>query len=453
MKLSKYVQSISRADGKLLYHSQIGQACVVDDRIYEFLSELVFDKSNEKNYLNQKEIFYEFQKMGFIVDKNDVDYIEQYTNERMKQLDAEPQIRTVQLIVSNACNFNCRYCFENNIYCSEERNANMADPNNVMMSPDNAKSYMGKCIDLIKKTSHPALHVQFFGGEPTTNMEAIRAVLDCYSDGGEYGVELTYSIVTNGSLIDKETAALFKKYDVATIVSFDNPSKSDRKLKDGRNSEEVVRSSLEFLKEENVYTAFNSVLSSHTLEYFDNSIIDYANVFNVKEVGVVLDLDPDFYSDNNISNIVKKILSLCDYASNVGILVSGYWMTSYLNVLARNGFASGFKTCSGTGSQLSIEPNGTVFSCKGSSCHYGSIADIDSMLRNEHYRRYAERSIKNSDRCKNCEIEGFCAGFCLGPLEQTYKSIYELVPGYCRLMKTLIFEFLKRETNILKYEY
>lgn len=452
MKLSKYVNVIKKGDDYIVFHSQIGEACIVDKDILSVLENIDNYKFDIENK-NIQEIISEFTKKGFIVEE-DINYLCEITKDNLCNANTGKQIQTIQLIVSNNCNFNCKYCFEHSIYCTPERENNQNDANNKIMSSENAIEYIQKIIRLIRNRSvERHLHIQFFGGEPLTNKDAIKAVLYKFEDGAKFGVDLSYSIVTNGSLIDNEIAALFSKYNVAVIVSFDNPNKSDRIMKSGKNNIEKTKEILKILKRFNAYVAFNSVLSGDTYDYFDTNIIDFACDNNVKEVGIVLDLNPDFYNNKSYKNIAKKILDVIDYGNKKDILVSGYWMSTYLSTLGHLECKKGFKTCSGTGSQLSIEPNGAIFSCKGSSAYYGHINDLYGLLDGEKYGKYLARAIQNSPKCENCEISGFCSGFCLGPLEQTYGDIGHIVEPYCDLMKYLTVNLLLREEELDKYEY
>ena len=452
MRLSKYVNMIKKGEYYVVFHSHLGEACVVDQNIWTILKKIDSYKLDIDNK-NVQEIVSEFTNKGFIVE-DDKNYLKEIEEEIISNIKTGAQIQTIQLIVSNNCNFNCKYCFEHSIYCSPEREKSQNDISNKIMDSEDAIDYIQKILQLIcGRNVKRHLHIQFFGGEPLTNKDAIKAVLHKFEDGVRYGVELSYSIVTNGSLIDNEMAELFSKYNVAVIVSFDNPNKSDRIMKSGNNSIDKTKEVLKILQRFDAYVAFNSVLSEYTYDYFDTTIIDFAFENNVQEVGIVLDLNPDFYNKKDYKDIAKKILDIVDYGNKRGILVSGYWMSTYLSVLGHLECKKGFKTCSGTGSQLSIEPNGTIFSCKGSSAYYGHVNDLQGLLEGEKYRRYVARSVQNSPKCEGCEISGFCSGFCLGPLEQTYGDISHIVEPYCDLMRYLTESLLLREESLDKYEY
>jgi uncharacterized protein len=180
------------------------------------------------------------------------------------------------------------------------------------------------------------------------------------------------------------------------------------------------------------------VLSEETLGYFDTDLVDFGLDYHVFEIGVLLSLAPDFYEKHAAGEIVDKVWNLYVYAKQRGVLVTGYWRMIFQQIIAQNQFmARGFKTCSATGCQLSIEPSGEVFACKGSSAYWGNILSLEELLLSETYRQYAMRAFRTPLECRGCEIENFCSGFCLGPLEKKYGSIYVIERSTCDIYKEL----------------
>jgi len=47
------------------------------------------------------------------------------------------------------------------------------------------------------------------------------------------------------------------------------------------------------------------------------------------------------------------------------------------------------------------------------------------------------RAFRNAPDCEGCEIENFCSGFCLGPLEKKYNNIYVIEESTCKVYKEL----------------
>jgi uncharacterized protein len=395
---------------------------------------------------------------------------------------AKAKINVVQLVLVNACNFGCKYCFEgvqgtdlareeetvqlslksrlqrqsegaletigvnlhDSVYSSEVRLAHQLDTANRLMRPEAAVEYVAKAIEIAKATGVAGLMIQFFGGEPLLNWPAIRAVLEHFGTGAAQGVTLAYSIVTNGSMISDEVASMFAENHVGVCVSFDSIKSKSRPLKNGKDSMPIVVEGLTKLQKYGNRVAINAALSSDTWEDFDETLAEFADQYDAQEIGVVVDLDPNFYSKFGHERILDKLWRLVEAGAERGIVVTGYWhqifqLLAGFNVVQQRGF----KNCSAKGSQLSIEPNGSVFACKASSGYFGSIQDGEKILENETYQQHASLRYENPEFCHGCEIEGFCAGLCLGPIEKKFGHIDNVETSACDLYRGVTRKFIQ----------
>ena len=86
---------------------------------------------------------------------------------------------------------------------------------------------------------------------------------------------------------------------------------------------------------------------------------------------------------------------------------------------------------------LRVEPSGDVYACKGSSGYFGNILEPEELLSSKNYWKYALRTFQNAAECDGCEIELFCSGFCLGPLEKKYHDIYVIEKNTCGIYKEI----------------
>lgn len=394
--------------------------------------------------------------------------------------DAGPKVNVVQLVLVNACNFGCKYCFEgvqgsdlareedtiqlfkerlqrqaegalevavnlnDSVYSTEVRLAHQIDPANRLMKPHDAVEYIARAIGIAKSTNVPGLMIQFFGGEPLLNWPAIRAVLERFGNGEAHGIQLVYTIVTNGSLISDEVARVFAEHRVGVCVSFDSIKSKSRPLKNGKDSMPVVVDGLERLQRYGNRVAINAALSSDTWPDFDESLAEFAERYGAREIGVVVDLDPNFYSRYGHENIVDKLWRLVEAGAERGIVVTGYWhqifqLLAGFNVVRQRGF----KNCSAKGAQLSIEPNGSVFACKASSGYFGSILAGETILESDTYRQHASLRYENPEFCHGCEIEGFCGGLCLGPIEKKFGNIDNVETSACDVYRGVTRRFIQ----------
>ena len=466
LQTSKYLRIVPGTDFAL-YHTLFGGLCITDGDTVKLIECFnrpvrVKDVFAGKNYSPAHiRTFLDFLlPRSLLVEPgtDEYDFMQKAYAEREAGLKQGKAIHIIQLIVTNNCNFRCKYCFTRSIYSYKERIAAEQDPRNRIMSPEQARQYIEAVIKVVReaneKESDPVLMIQFFGGEPLLNMKTISSVLSRFGDGRNFGIKIQYSIVTNGSLIDPEIIELFLQYNVTVLLSFDSPKGKDRVMSNGNNSKESIIHSLDLLKDSGIRTAFNSVLSKQTFDYFDTDLVDCACEYNVPEIGVILDLDPTFYTDNTSDTISEKLLAFSRYGKANGVAVTGYWHQIFQQMLSfKQSSRTGFKTCSATGCQFSIEPNGEVFACKGSSGYFGHVLDIPALLASENWKKYSLRAFRNAPECENCDIENFCSGFCLGPLEKKYNDIYvaekETCAVYKKLIKGLIHDIRKYEIDTL----
>ena len=141
---------------------------------------------------------------------------------------------SIVLSVSSGCNLACRYC-----YCGVCRDVL---PDRGLMPGSVAR----RAAEALFAAADPKvnLRVTFFGGEPLLNKPVIRsAVAQCSAEAARRGVRAEYSITTNATLVDDETAALIADNDFGLMVSMDGPPElhdAQCPTRDGRGSFELA---------------------------------------------------------------------------------------------------------------------------------------------------------------------------------------------------------------------
>jgi uncharacterized protein len=141
---------------------------------------------------------------------------------------------SIVLSVSTGCNLACRYC-----YCGICRDIL---PDKGMMPEDVAL----RAVDTLFAAADPKVNVRvtFFGGEPLLNKSVIRKVVAvCDAKADRLGVRTEYSITTNATLVDDETAEMLSAGNFGLMVSMDGPQDlhdSQCPTRDGHGSFELV---------------------------------------------------------------------------------------------------------------------------------------------------------------------------------------------------------------------
>lgn len=450
---SRYIRTVRRPEGHAVYHSLFGGLALLDD---EALALLRFHDSPASlgaaaelpRYRHASErvrrLVQEFQSRAFLVpdDFDERSIVDDEIESRLATCHTGNLVRALQLVVANECNFRCKYCFVKTMWTTPERTELQASPTNQRMTPEVARQAMDASLGLVRRHGHGALHVEFFGGEPLTNWPLVEGILQQYGASSD-GVAIGYSITTNGSLVTEAIARTLAQHAVTVAMSFDSPTSTDRVLAHSaqRSGRELLGGKLRLLRDAGNRVNFNSVLSKDTARNFDGKLlVDYAIEHGVAMIGLILDLDPEFYQDEELKRITAdKVIETHRYGNERGLPIVGYWHQTFAQLAGRQGHSlrTGYKSCPAEGCKLSVEPDGHLFVCKCCGTQLGTIADLDVALASETYREYARKGFQAAPECAGCEIEGFCSGVCMGAIEKRYGKLGTIEPAACSLFREI----------------
>jgi uncharacterized protein len=136
------------------------------------------------------------------------------------------------LIVSLRCNQACLYCH------ASRRSLNATE---FDMSKETAERAVGVAL----KSPAPAITFEFQGGEPLCNFDVVKHVVNVALErGGAEGKTITFSLVTNLSLMDEEKLAFILDHGIQVCTSLDGPEdlhNANRPFGHGNAHAETVR--------------------------------------------------------------------------------------------------------------------------------------------------------------------------------------------------------------------
>lgn len=129
----------------------------------------------------------------------------------------------ITLWVSTGCNLSCKYCYEGNKVSS-------------LMNEDTVDNTFVFINNKMAKQNDKHLSIQFHGGEPLLNMEIIKYATE---SAKQFYPSLSFSITTNGTLLDEDIVRFFidNRFDVS--ISIDGKEQAhnlNRLHKDGSGS-------------------------------------------------------------------------------------------------------------------------------------------------------------------------------------------------------------------------
>jgi uncharacterized protein len=120
----------------------------------------------------------------------------------------------LELALSEVCNLACKYC-----YCGTCRDIT---PNQGMMSEAIARQAITWLFAVSGRSE--SVHITFFGGEPLLNKPVLRFSIEHSQRLAKlHGKQVTYSMTTNGTLLDDEIIGYIKRHNFGLMVSLDGP--------------------------------------------------------------------------------------------------------------------------------------------------------------------------------------------------------------------------------------
>jgi uncharacterized protein len=396
---------------------------------------------------------------------------------------------SIQLVLTNACNFSCQGCFAYNFDGGvEERNRSGesvkpgpvllelhrarkdsgptltqgdwnhdlgADRNPSMhMSPQLAEKTIREAVALRKANGGRELTVSFFGGEPTLASKTILHILRTFGNFHD-GVALTYDLTSNGSRLDSELLEALARYRVATTVSIDYLVPETGEFRGGQTQRTpwaVVRQAVLDLKAAGVPVSVTSVLSQYTWDKWGTPLIDFVAEAGLAELDIIVSFQAaEFFDRHSPHDVAQRLLAAVDYGRERGVQLSGYWYQTFQMIVDESKWAAqaDYKTCPAVGRQLSIEPNGNVFACKATARKLGTVDDWRGVFNSSAYRDYGMRAYTNGPGCHGCELQGTCSGGSAGALEEENGSIQVMSPGYCAYMREVVHGLLERHHRLV----
>ena len=179
MQYSKYVHLFEVDDDVIaLYHSLLIRTVFISSSESELITK--YFESGIITDANTSEIVKYLYTNYFIVDNNEDD---ESLYHRCVEMISEPAISNAYIVVTENCNFNCKYCFI--------ANAVQGDKPIKVMSKETAT----KAVELLQRTYEQQQHsydktITFYGGEPLLNFDIIKHFIDEVFGFRSHGVPL-----------------------------------------------------------------------------------------------------------------------------------------------------------------------------------------------------------------------------------------------------------------------
>lgn len=302
----------------------------------------------------------------------------------------------LQWHLSENCNLKCLHCYQEN-------------HKPIQLSYEQLEKIYKQYKNLLKKLKMKG-HINITGGEPLCNPHLFK-ILDLIKKDEEL---ISFSILTNGTLITKNIAKKIKSYNPYYVqVSLEGGQKTNDYIR-GKDTYKKIAKGIKNLKKYNIFTSIS--FTATTLNYKEfPKVVSYAKKYKVDNVW------SDRYiplGDSEDKNLSLNVSQTQEYLSIMAkerlklkrkqfnkITISMYRALQFQKT---NDFAYG---CTAGDTLLTVMENGDLVPCRRMPIVVGNL------LKDDMYKLYKTNSIlkelrKNTipDDCNDCEHAQMCHG-------------------------------------------
>ena len=333
-------------------------------------------------------------------------------------------MRTINFLIkpaSSLCNLRCRYCF----YADEAANRSCASMG--VMRMETATELIRSAYREIEPGG--TVSFAFQGGEPTVaGLDFFRFFTETARKEAPDGVRLTFSIQTNGTLLNEEWAGFFHDENFLVGLSLDGFKElhnAHRIDADGKATWNRICRSVELLKKHRVEINALCVVTKQcarsprkAYEMLKKLGFQYLQfIACLDPIGQERGQMPWSLTPEDYGKFLCQLFDLWYQDWEKGDYHSVRLFDDYIHLLLGDGGASTCATCGQCGAYFVVEGDGSVYPCDFyvlDEWKAGRIGEqsLSEIAQGDVFRRFLAWGSEKPDECAGCPWRILCNGGC-----------------------------------------
>ena len=360
-----------------------------------------------------------------------------------------PKLHTLFLGVTEDCNMRCRYCFVHH--------------NPARMTLDTAMKALYFLLAGQDRGNPKTPNITFFGGEPTLEWDSV--IVPIVKRGRELtDNKMTFSITSNGILLDREKLEFMKENNIGLLFSFDGDEETqnyNRPMRGGQPSFGLLKDKVKLILEYFPQMTFRATIYAPTVHLMHHNF-EYAVgegykhfFFAPDSCGSVSDWTEDVFQTytEQLFDIADDVIRECRNGNYICISpIDRYYRGHLTGEIPYNRpdirKFPGLGRCGVGGNGCAVvAPDQKLYTCQEVFTNHEKrgaflIGDLDSGIDEKKIRHIWEQmdftKLRDSERyygdnCEKCAVSGQCQGGCT-VRQITVCNEFNVVPYvYCRV--------------------
>lgn len=359
--------------------------------------------------------------------------------EKQKTYIQEPSLETMFMLLTDACNLSCGYCFING-------NMPQRCPGSKVMSWDTAKEAIDMYFTNLKSTRFHKTIV-FYGGEPLLAFSLLQRIVEYIQVGHRYAYsqyKVGLILITNGTKITSPVAEYLASHpEINVCVSLDGCEESHdqkRTYSNGDGTFQDVIAGIERLRSAGQEIVnISATIDEHNIDRLDELLVLHGkHKFQTVNFNLLLDTADRVVDATYTEKATRRMLEYFEKAREVGLHEDR--IMRKIRAIS-NGVLHPFD-CRATGGQLAVSPDGSLGVChEGVGCKnffFGKVSRDFVFSENPVIKEWGKRSPLTMPQCFNCPSLGLCGGGCAYSAFLRHGSIWAIDDKFCRHSLTVL---------------
>ncbi|GET34972.1 hypothetical protein PbJCM13498_38350 [Prolixibacter bellariivorans] len=343
---------------------------------------------------------------------------------------------------TDACNFNCPYC-----YIDKTKNKSIRD--------DVLEKFIQKIVTLVEKRNLAEISLRFSGGEPLLRFHQVKeAILKIKSELKSRDCKTNIGFLTNLTLLNQEIVSFIQQENLYTSISLDGFGvfhDKTRHFKNNRGSFHIVDKNINTLLEAgHSRIIIMTVISNRNLD----GLPELAHYLAKKNIPFRFSIVTGEEIDQ--AKLKKKLFEVYDIFERY-IKDSSYAFARNHHLDDLRFLSPSYRPCSAGFMSGGLYTDGKIYFCQqelGNGEDSGSVFDETDLIQNIQTKQH--RHTQLHDDCESCSYRYVCSGGC--PLyringKSPHCGLYkELLPRIYQLIGLERYYRLKQANRKVKAE-
>ena len=321
-------------------------------------------------------------------------------------------VKAMCLHIAHDCNLRCKYCFASTGDFGKGRK---------LMPFETGKAAIDFLLE--KSVGRENLEVDFFGGEPLMNFDVVKQIVAyARSKEKEWGKHFSFTITTNGMLLDDENIAYINKEMKNVVLSIDGRREVNDRMRarvDGSGSYDRIVPNFQKLVERRGDKEYyvRGTYTKYNLDFSEDVMHLYELGFDEISVEPVIE-DPEkeyALTEEDLEEIEQEYDRLADRISQVK--EQGKHINFFHFMIDLDQGPCVVKRLRGCGSgneYVSITPDGDIYPCHQFVGHdeykMGNLEE--GTFREDIKKEFAGCHVYSKQSCRDCWAKFYCSGGC-----------------------------------------